>query len=103
MDEDELEDYDREVELVLYREYRDVVSQFRHVVETERRFYLANEVELFSERGVAHETVVQWSPGASMRQVLRVRSQLRAVPLPSALPAGEVGPLGRRTFDCRFA
>ena len=46
MDEDEFEDYDREVELALFREYRDVVSQFRYVVETERRFYLANEVEL---------------------------------------------------------
>ena len=29
MDEDEFEDYDREVELALYREYRDVVSQFQ--------------------------------------------------------------------------
>ncbi len=46
MDEDEFEDYDREVELALYREYRDVVSQFRYVVETERRFYLANDVTL---------------------------------------------------------
>ena len=46
MDDDEFEDYDREVELALFREYRDVVSQFRYVVETERRFYLANEVEL---------------------------------------------------------
>ena len=46
MDEDEFEDYDREVELALYREYRDIVSQFQYVVETERRFYLANEVEL---------------------------------------------------------
>ena len=45
MDEDEFEDYDREVELALYREYRDVVGQFTYVVETERRFYLANEVE----------------------------------------------------------
>ncbi|GAA2081556.1 DUF2469 domain-containing protein [Pseudolysinimonas kribbensis] len=44
MDDDEIEDYDREVELALYREYRDVVSQFRYVVETERRFYLANDV-----------------------------------------------------------
>jgi hypothetical protein len=46
MDDEEFDDYDREVELALYREYRDVVSQFRYVVETERRFYLANEVEL---------------------------------------------------------
>lgn len=46
MDEEDFEDYDREVELALFREYRDVVSQFRFVVETERRFYLANDVEL---------------------------------------------------------
>ena len=46
MDEDEFEDYDREVELALFREYRDVVGQFRYVVETERRFYLANQVDL---------------------------------------------------------
>ena len=46
MDEDEFEDYDREVELALYREYRDAVGQFKYVIETERRFYLANEVDL---------------------------------------------------------
>jgi len=46
MNEDEFEDYEREVELALFREYRDIVSQFQYVVETERRFYLANEVEL---------------------------------------------------------
>ena len=44
MEPQDFEDYDREVELALYREYRDVVSQFRYVVETERRFYLANDV-----------------------------------------------------------
>src|SRR4051812_309571 len=43
MDDDEFEDYDREVELALYREYRDVVGQFTYVVETERRFYLAHD------------------------------------------------------------
>ena len=45
MEPQDFEDYDREVELALYREYRDVVSQFRYVVETERRFYLANDVK----------------------------------------------------------
>ena len=30
MDEDEFDDYDREVELALYREYRDIVSQFKY-------------------------------------------------------------------------
>src|SRR5256885_9859998 len=34
------------MELQLYREYRDVVGLFSHVVETERRFYLANDVDL---------------------------------------------------------
>ena len=44
MSGDELENYESEMELQLYREYRDVVGLFRYVVETERRFYLANEV-----------------------------------------------------------
>jgi hypothetical protein len=49
---DDFEDYDREAELALYREYRDVVSQFQFVVETERRFYLANDVsQVVRERG----------------------------------------------------
>ena len=46
MDENEFDDYDREAEVALYREYRDIVSTFKYVVETERRFYLANEVDL---------------------------------------------------------
>jgi hypothetical protein len=43
---EDLEEYETEMELSLYREYRDVVGQFTHVVETERRFYLANEVDV---------------------------------------------------------
>jgi hypothetical protein len=46
MDDNDFDDYDRDAELALYREYRDVVRMFRYVVETERRFYLANDVEL---------------------------------------------------------
>lgn len=46
MDENDFDDYERDAELALYREYRDVVGTFKYVVETERRFYLANEVEL---------------------------------------------------------
>ena len=46
MDDEVFEDYDRELELALYKEYRDVVSQFQYVIETERRFYLANEVNV---------------------------------------------------------
>jgi len=43
---DDLEKYEAELELALYREYRDVVGMFNYVVETERRFYLANRVEV---------------------------------------------------------
>lgn len=43
---EELENYENKAELALYREYRDVVGLFRYVVETERRFYLANKVDV---------------------------------------------------------
>ena len=46
MGAEDLEKYETEMELQLYREYRDVVHLFSHVVETERRFYLCNEVDL---------------------------------------------------------
>ncbi|MBU3701308.1 MAG: DUF2469 family protein [Acidimicrobiia bacterium] len=45
MSTEDLEEYESDVELQLYREYRDVCPMFRFVVETERRFYLANEIE----------------------------------------------------------
>ena len=46
MSAEDLERYETEVELALYREYRDVVGLFTHVVETERRFYLTNDVDV---------------------------------------------------------
>ena len=46
MSAEDLEKYETEMELSLYREYKDIVGQFSYVVETERRFYLANSVEL---------------------------------------------------------
>ena len=45
-EEDDIERFEEERELELYREYRDVVPMFAYVVETERRFYLANHVEV---------------------------------------------------------
>ena len=51
MSDEELEKYEIDSELRLYREYRDVLPMFSYVVETERRFYLANEVTV--ERGEA--------------------------------------------------
>ena len=55
MSAEDLEKYETEMELQLYREYRDVVGLFSHVVETERRFYLANSVEV-KVRGDGGET-----------------------------------------------
>ncbi len=45
MSAEDLERYETEIELQLYQEYRAVLPMFRYVVETERRFYLANSVE----------------------------------------------------------
>ncbi len=45
MSTDDLERYEAEIELQLYKEYKDVCPMFTHVVETERRFYLANHVQ----------------------------------------------------------
>src|SRR5690606_42105204 len=46
MSAEDLEKYETEMELSLYREYKDIVGQFSYVVETERRIYMANGVEL---------------------------------------------------------
>ncbi len=46
MSAEDLEKYETEMELQLYKEYRDVLPMFRYVVETERRFYLCNDVDL---------------------------------------------------------
>jgi Protein of unknown function (DUF2469) len=51
MSVEDLEQYEAELELGLYREYRDVVNMFTYVVETERRFYLANHVDVTSHEG----------------------------------------------------
>ena len=44
--EDDIERFEEERELELYREYRDVLPMFSFVIETERRFYLANKVDM---------------------------------------------------------
>jgi hypothetical protein len=49
--EDDIERFEEERELELYREYRDVLPMFLFVVETERRFYLANHVEMKDVEG----------------------------------------------------
>jgi hypothetical protein len=46
MGEEDLERFETEVELQIYHEYRDVLPLFKYVVETERRFYLTNNVDV---------------------------------------------------------
>jgi hypothetical protein len=46
MSSDDLENFEAERELQLAQEYPDVAGMFRYAVETERRFYLANDVKV---------------------------------------------------------
>lgn len=46
MSDEDIERFEDDMELRLWREYRDVLPMFAFVVETERRFYLANHVDL---------------------------------------------------------
>ncbi len=46
MSAEDLERYETEIELQLFQEYKAAAKMFRYVVETERRFYLTNEVKL---------------------------------------------------------
>jgi hypothetical protein len=49
--EEDIERYEDDMELRLWQEYRDVLPMFAYVVETERRFYLANKVDLVKHDG----------------------------------------------------
>ncbi|MEY3019143.1 MAG: hypothetical protein RLZZ272_127 [Actinomycetota bacterium] len=51
MNHDDIDAYENELEVALHREYRDVVRTFRYVVETERRFYLCNDVSVTPHEG----------------------------------------------------
>jgi hypothetical protein len=46
MSAEDLENYEADRELALAQEYKDVAPMFKYAVETERRFYLANEVDV---------------------------------------------------------
>jgi uncharacterized protein DUF2469 len=78
MSSEDIERYETEAELQLYREYRDVVAMFRYVVETERRFYLANEVKVTRSEGwVELELADAWV--WDMHRPARFVSQVRVL------------------------
>lgn len=63
MSSEDLERYEAESELALFREYRDVIGMFRYVVETDRRSYLANQVTKVTKPGddpVEYELTDAW-------------------------------------------
>ena len=66
MSAEDLDNYETDAELALYREYRDVIKLFKYVVETERRFYLANKVD-FNVR----------SAGQMIRDILRTKIHIQ--------------------------
>jgi hypothetical protein len=81
MSEEDLERYEADLELELYREYRDVVRMFEYAVETERRFYLANHVQVTPHHqpgGVYFEVVLHdawvWDMYRPARFVEHVRT-----------------------------
>jgi hypothetical protein len=49
--DEDIERFEDDMELRLWREYRDVLPMFAYVVETERRFYLANNVNVVHHDG----------------------------------------------------
>jgi hypothetical protein len=55
---DDLEAFEAERELQLAQEYQDVAGMFRYAVETERRFYLANDVKV-TVSGEASRPVIE--------------------------------------------
>ncbi len=80
MSAEDLERYETDIELQLYREYKDVAPIFKYVVETERRFYLANEVTttIHTDEGRPYFEVVLtdawvWDMYRPARFVQRVR------------------------------
>ncbi len=58
MSSDDLENFEAERELQLAQEYQDVAAMFRYAVETERRFYLANDVKV-TVGGEASKPVIE--------------------------------------------
>ncbi len=81
MGEEELENFEADMEMQLFREYRDVLPMFAFVVETERRFYLANKVEVTPHEGGSHwfEVVLTDAWVWDMYRPARFVSQVRVL------------------------
>lgn len=79
MGEEDLERYETDVELKIYKEYRDVLPMFRYVIETERRFYLANDVNVVERDGAPLEIELNDAWVWDMYRPARFVSHVRVV------------------------
>ena len=79
MEPDDIERFEEERELELYREYRDVLPMFTYVIETERRFYLANKVDVSHLDGGWVQVDLQDAWVWDMYRPSRFVSQVRVV------------------------
>lgn len=78
---EDIEAYENGLELELYREYRDVISLFSYVVETDRRFYLANKVNVKTQNNAGGDVFFEiemedawvWDVYRSSRFVQKVK------------------------------
>jgi hypothetical protein len=103
MSAEDVERYEAELELQLYKEYKDVCPMFSYVVETERRFYLANKVEQVVRdegRGLVELQLTDawvWDMYRQSRFVSSVRvvtfKDVNVEELPRASGADEVPPI----------
>lgn len=80
MSSENLENFESDAQLALYEEYKNVSGLFTYIVETERRFYLANAVQVtphLKEGTVFFEIEMQdvwvWDIFRSSRFVKNVR------------------------------
>jgi hypothetical protein len=56
--DEDLGAYEAAIEFGLVQEYRDVIALFSHIIETERRFYLANDVSV-TVHEAAHPALIE--------------------------------------------
>ena len=121
MSAEDLERYETEIELQLYKEYRDVLPMFSYVVETERRFYLTNGVKMDVEQRAGPRLLRARAPGrlgvghvppgplrrqragrdVQGRQHRGARRQGAVSPAPAGRGADPRRALGRRGEDAR--
>ena len=99
MSAEDLENYETDMELQLYREYKDIAAQFSYVVETERRFYLCNQVEVTPREGPWFEVELSdawvWDMYRPARFVSKVRVlTTRDVNVEELARKDDVDPLG---------